>query len=182
MGREIRRVPPNWEHPRQECKHSPWAGGCADALAHEGCCYKPLFGPDYAVKAREWLDHAMRWDRNEFLSHENADDKSEHPFYWEWNGMPPDKDDYVSYRPEEATWFQVYETASEGTPVTPPFAAKEELVAHLVKYGDDWGHGNDKWSEMAAREFVEYYEWTPTLIIADGKLYRPQDGIPSAVE
>lgn len=161
MGREIRRVPPNWKHPQQICEHSPWAGGCSTALANnEGLCYKPLFGRDYAKTAREWLDNAMRWDRNEFQEHEDASDKVKHPFYWEWDGPPPDKADYVDYRPEDATWFQVYETVSEGTPITPPFATKEELIAYLVKRGDAWDDGG--WSEANARAFVER-EWAPSF-------------------
>jgi hypothetical protein len=37
---------------------------------------------------------------------------------------------------EDATWYQLWETVSEGTPVTPPFATKEELVQYLVEHGD----------------------------------------------
>jgi hypothetical protein len=33
---------------------------------------------------------------------------------------------------KEATWFQAWETVTEGTPVTPPFATTDELVDYLA--------------------------------------------------
>lgn len=52
--------------------------------------------------------------------------------------MPPEREYYRSWKDEDATWFQVWETVSEGTPVTPPFATKEELIDYLVANGDFW--------------------------------------------
>ena len=72
--------------------------------------------------------------------------------FQEWIGGPPNP---LHYRPaftEEATWFQVYQTVSEGTPVSPPFATKEELVEHLVKHGDDYG---SPVSRAYAEQFVK---------------------------
>jgi len=37
MGREIRMVPPGWEHPRRDCPHSPWAGGCSESKRSWEC-------------------------------------------------------------------------------------------------------------------------------------------------
>jgi hypothetical protein len=94
---------------------------------------------------------------------------------------PPNPD---SYRPKfqtEPTWYQVYETVSEGTPVTPPFATKEELVNYLVEHGDFWdqrrGHGG--WSRENAERFVGA-GWAPSLVTVvsrDGvQIKAPRDG------
>lgn len=72
----------------------------------------------------------------------------------------PDMDDdwnrhyvgiYAAYRhrswtPEEATHFQVYETVSEGTPVSPVLASLEEVKQWCIEQG---------YSEAAAQFFIE---------------------------
>lgn len=52
------------------------------------------------------------------------------------SGGPPQRACYCPWKPEDATWLQVWETVSEGTPVTPPFATRQELVDYLVQHGD----------------------------------------------
>lgn len=185
MGREIRRVPADWEHPRQQCKHSPWTGGCHEAKANGGRCFMPLHNRDYDTEAREWIAAAEKWHRGEPDEHSRAEDMAEHPFYWDWSGPPPDKD---YYRPKwtdaECTHFQVYETVSEGTPVTPHFATKAELVDYLVAHGDFWDQhrGEGGWSRKAAEQFVGS-EWAPSLLVkhsAEGAhVFAPRDGRPA---
>ena len=133
MGREIRRVPKGWEHPRDGYEGKP------------GGRYLPMYDETYAVAARRWMDGAIAWDRRETKeSREHAEDS---PYFWDWEGEPPDE---ASYRPEFAsvpTCFQIYETVSEGTPVSPVFETEDELVAWIVR---EWHH-----SEEAARAFVK---------------------------
>ena len=79
-------------------------------------------------------------------------------YYWEWAGAPPDE---ISYRQrkwtaEEATHFQVYETVSEGKPITPAFATEAELVDHLVNSGTDWDDEPKGWPRDNAKKFVEH--------------------------
>jgi hypothetical protein len=67
---------------------------------------------------------------------------------------------------EDATWFQMYETVTEGTPCTPPFATKSELVDYLVSYGEM--HGTEyerRYSRESAQAFVED-EWAPSMILS----------------
>jgi hypothetical protein len=48
-------------------------------------------------------------------------------------------------------WYQVWETVSEGSPVSPAFATAQELVFFLVTYGDPvWG----RWELRNAEKFV----------------------------
>jgi hypothetical protein len=83
--------------------------------------------------------------------------------YWDWDGGPPDP---AYHRPRwkkgEATWYQMYETVSEGTPVTPPFATKEELAEHLSRHGTFWD--STPWSPEAAARFVGS-GWAPSFIV-----------------
>lgn len=119
MGREVRMVPPNWEHPKREDNKS----------------YHPIFDRTYKQELDEWLQNFDRIRKN---------GPSEGDYYetfeeWLCDNPPPSSIDYYRpYEDSEATWVQVYETVSEGTPVTPPFATKKELVDYLVNHGDFW--------------------------------------------
>lgn len=162
MGREIRRVPPDWEHPRatrENARHPDNVGK-----------YRPLYDCDYKAAAEMWM---ASFDLFRVGQHANQRFFAESEYYWE-DDPPPD---WVYYRDrrwtkEEATAIQMYETVSEGTPVSPVFETKEELVDYLVKHGD-YGdqHGVDIgwqdsacWSRPAAERFVRE-EWAPSMIV-----------------
>jgi hypothetical protein len=134
MGREIRRVPADWDHPRQQCPHSPWAGGCSEAK-QSGQCFRPLYDESFESAAAEWKEGYAKWESGDDPDRaENPDDE-----FWEWHGAPPNREYYRPDWPEEsAIHYQVYETVSEGTPVTPHFATRVELIDYLVSHGDYW--------------------------------------------
>lgn len=128
MGREIRRVPPNWEHPKEE------------RLDYHRrkveTAYVPMHDTPYVDAITEWVDGWHAWERGErppYCTPESA----ELP-YWEYHDGPPDPKHYRKPWNAEPTWWQVYETVSEGTPVTPPFATTDELIDYLVANGDFW--------------------------------------------
>lgn len=79
--------------------------------------------------------------------------------------------------PPSGDWWQVWETVSEGSPVTPAFATREQLVDYLVENGDHWDQkrGDGGWGRDNAELFVES-EWAPSLITAGGQVYAPRDG------
>lgn len=157
MGREIRRVPPNWQHPKEMGRN-----GKED--------YKRLLDEDFDSAAKEWKEEFAKWESGDFPSH--ASDESKALEFWEWHGRPPDRDSYrPAWKEGEATWFQVYETVSEGTPVSPPFATREELVEYLVAHGDFWSQqrGQGGFSRKAAEQFVKD-EYAPSMISANGKV------------
>lgn len=155
MGREIRRVPPNWQHPMQRCPHSPWAGGCDESKRNNGQCYIPLYDRSYKEEADEWMKNCALWAEGK---HEDQQDRSiaVYPYYWDWAGSPPNEDAYRPEWTEEPTWFQVYETVSEGTPVTPAFATQQELIEYLVEHGDFWNQLRHEggWERASAEAFV----------------------------
>lgn len=114
MGREVRMVPPNWEHPKN--------------------AYGNYIGKSAPRKPKK-----------------------------------------------NATWFQVYETVSEGTPVTPPFATKDELVDYLSTRGDFWDQdrGDGPWKRERAEAFVRS-GFAPSLVVtrsaAGVDVRAPRDG------
>lgn len=169
MGREIRRVPAGWEHPRQECKHSPWAGGCDEAKMHGGYCYKPLYNKTYKDALAEYEAERAKWERGDF----------ELSF-----GGPPDPDYYRPKFESEPTHYQVYQTVSEGTPVTPVFATEEEMIDYLATKGTFWDQkpslvgrpARGGWGRENAEAFVRGGGWMPSLVISsNGRVMEPKD-------
>lgn len=172
MGREIRMVIPNWEHPKRT-KFNPFK-------TREEESYQPLHDKSYQQAAAEWRKEFAEWESGERQAYlaENGEDYE----YWDYNGMPPDKEYYrPDWKPEEMTWFQIYETVSEGTPVTPPFATKQELVDYLVANGDFWDQqrGDGGWSRENAERFVDVgfaMSMTVTHSAQGVEIKAPRDG------
>jgi hypothetical protein len=70
------------------------------------------------------------------------------------------RDDWNRTEPPKGEGWQVWETVSEGSPVSPVFATAEELVEHLV------GSGH---SQAAAENFVKM-GWVPSMMTGPGGL------------
>lgn len=124
MGREVRMVPPDWQHPK-------------DARGR----YIPLHdGPSLA-------EHM-----------EYADDDA---------GPPPNPADYMPrWMPDQATHLMMYETCSEGTPISPAFATPEELARWLADNRASAFGGMtatyEQWLAMAKRG------WAPSAVVQGG--------------
>lgn len=172
MGREIRKVIPNWEHP-QRTKYNPFK-------MRDETGFQPLYNESYKDAMAEWIKEHEQWERGEHPDQQDAGIKATYRYYANWSGNAPDVEYYrPQWTPEEMTWFQVYETVSEGTPVTPPFATKEELIEYLVANGDFWDQSRRKegrssvmpcepWSRKQAEAFVNGPGWAPSLIVTNG--------------
>lgn len=169
MGREVRMVPPNWEHPKGTRPNG-----------REG--FQPMFDTRFEDAAAEWKEEFLKWEAGERPSY--CGDESKGLEYWEYCGDPPDRKYYRPWLDEEATWFQVWETVSEGTPVTPPFETQDELINYLVANGDFWDQSRraegrttmncDPWPREQAEKFVKGPDWAPSLVMTS-------DGIQSGV-
>lgn len=158
MGREIRMVPANWDH--------PWDGHYYDGTKK----YQPMFDQTFESAVAEWKAEEAKWLDG---SHEDLPKYFEGkvvPSYSDWAGECPDDPAY--YRPwkdGEGIWFQVWQTVSEGSPVTPPFEKKEDLIEWLVTKGESYGTRHAKtWSREAAENFVNGDGWAPSLIVNNG--------------
>jgi len=156
MGREIRRVPANWEHPRNSDGE-----------------YRPLNdGIDYEDDANIWCEEFEKWKNKE--NRPQGYEREE--FYFNYD-EPPLREDYTDVEKSKCTWYQVYENISEGTPVTPPFETQDDLIDYLVEYGDFWcqRHKHDlKPSRESATNFVKGGGYAPSFIIKNGVI---KDGI-----
>lgn len=157
MGREIRKVPADWEHPR-------YTKDNALSRDHIGS-YMPLEDSDYVSASEKWLSDLALWQAGAHPYQAKGGTSCQ--FFWEYAGNPPDEEFWRARRwtEAEATHFQMYETVSEGTPLTPPMASLQELADYLVSHGDFWGqkrgtNGYDRgekpvrWSREAADTFV----------------------------
>jgi len=142
MGREIRRVPETWEHPKDE----------------DG--YLPMFDKDYDTACQEWIEEFNLWQKGEHPDQKQYNDTSK--YYWDWDGMPPNCDYYREPFSDEPTHYQIYETVSEGTPVSPVFETLDELANWLIKQG---------YSQQAARNFAKG-GWAPSMIVGGGRVLR----------
>ena len=121
MGRELRRVPANWEHPKQDNGN-----------------YQPLLNTFYGDVMAEWLKDHNKWlDGTHEDIVDNPERKEEYPFYAMYHGEAPDVDFYQTrrYSDNELTHIQLYETTSEGTPKSPVFKADE--FEKLCEYAEE---------------------------------------------
>ena len=159
MGREIRMVPPNWDHPKDERGQ-----------------LQSMFNSSFAQVAAEWKANFARWESGERPDYADEDDRKLE--YWEWEGPPPDRDSYRPWNDEDATWFQLWETVSEGTPITPPFPTKEALADHLAKHGTYWD--NTPWGYAKAAAMVNA-GYAPSMILTGGAIIMGED-VPLAME
>ncbi len=179
MGRELRRVPANWQHPRDHRGH-----------------FRPLHDRSFSVAAAEWDDAASKWSeglKRDWSANVDAegyhgdrrawkprDGKEACATYEEWGGERPTPEFYMPDFTEPATWFQVYETVSEGTPVTPAFATPDDLIEHLCLSGTQTSDGrpwDPPWSRRAAESFVRGSGWAPSLTATGGVIEPGYEGI-----
>lgn len=149
MGREIRRVKKGWEHPKKDNGQ-----------------YQPMHEDYYGDAIAGWFN-----DHNLWLAGKHPDQQNEDPptykFYAEWGGDPPRVEYYrqEQWTEDEASCFQMYETVSEGTPVSPVFETLIDL--------ENWIVANLGYSRHAAHAFCDE-GWAPSMIMSNGIV---KDGI-----
>lgn len=134
MGREVRMVPPDWQHPTEWGKD--WRTGRPE-LSH-----RALLDGDYAERAAEWDEEFAAWERGEIRDwatkswEPKCQSALECASFEEWHGNRPKAEDYMPvFAAGTATHLMMYETTSEGTPISPAFATPEELARWLADNG-----------------------------------------------
>lgn len=134
MSRQVRRVPADWQHPTEPSRRG-------------GVQYKPLHD-GYADAKAEWV--AMY----EAEGYEAATE------YW---GGTPMAEEYMPDWPEaERTHLMMYETTTEGTPISPAFATPEELARWLANNGASAFGGSTATYEQWLRTCQG--EWAPSMV------------------
>jgi hypothetical protein len=142
MGREVRMVPPGWEHPR-----------------YSDGSYIPLFAGPFSLRLAEWERGYRKWQAGKRWCFENKwvpiEDKYKGMAYEEWDGKKPQKEDYMpEWGPGECTCYMMYENVTEGTPISPAFETPEELAHWLA----------DNNASAFADETAPYEAWLHTII------------------
>jgi hypothetical protein len=166
MGREVRRVPADWQHPKE------WTGGLRGPEER----YKPLFpGEDYQSRVDEWDEECAKWKagwRPDYCT----DPESRAMTYEQYDGQRPHRDDYMPNWPEvERTHLMMYENTSEGTPISPAFATPEELARWLA----------DNNASAFGRDTASYEGWLRvarggyacSAVITNGQMLSGVDGL-----
>lgn len=117
MGREVRMVPADWQHPKRD-----------------NGSYIALYDGTFTEDAKDWDDEEAKWNSGEYPDY--ADEESKKLSFSDWYGKRPDPADYMpEWQDSEKTHYMMYETTSEGTPISPAFAAPEELARWLADTG-----------------------------------------------
>lgn len=205
MGREIRRVPVDYQHPITWRESTvPFDGEHMRPARRWTHAFVPMFNEplskaqaDWDREREEWLssDEANRKYTQEYLdevverhareerqfaftgdskyrrqrNQEYEDYVREHlgelaykggyeEYAGKRPGSPPDPEANYEpayqpegWPPEDARGYQVFETVSEGTPLTPVFATKEELIDWLSTKGTSY---DPPMAREAAERFV----------------------------
>lgn len=158
MGREVRKVPADWQHP----KH------LATGLRGPEARYKPLFpGEGYQRLVDEWDEECAKWKAGWRPDYAGAESRA--MTYEQYSGQRPHRDDYMPNWPaEQRTHLMMYEDTSEGTPISPAFATPEELARWLVDTeASSFGSNGATYEQWLA---ICKGAWAPSCVVIDGRV------------
>lgn len=140
MGRECRRVPADWEHPIDPVSPTYYNGKPR---------YIPKYDESYKEAAEQWLKNCLDFEKRKQAG-QLTQWEQHHQYYWEYEGNPPNPENYMPDWPEEQrTHYQMYSTTSEGTPISPVLASPEELAQWCV----------DNKASIFADHTASYEDW-----------------------
>jgi Lhr-like helicase len=162
MGREVRRVPKEWQHPKDERGK-----------------FIPLHGGSVSTEQRRWDEERIKWGEGFRRCYQEgvpwAAKEAHHDCsFEEWTGERPEAEDYMpDWAEGERTHWQMYEDTTEGTPISPVFATAEELAQWLADTGAS------AFADMTAT----YEQWLATCLDgwAPSAVYSPETGVTSGV-
>ena len=162
MSREVRIVPANWEHPKDEKGH-----------------FVPLFGDSFKKHVARWDEEARQWENGfvrDFATDSHKPKGSKHTgAFADWAGERPEEKDYMpDFSEAERTHYQMYECTSEGTPISPVMETPEALARWLAD------NNASAFADMGAT----YEEWLATIKRgwALSAVISPRTGLVSGVE
>ena len=156
MSREVRKVPANWQHPKNEDTDK----------------FIPLLANSYSESAEDWDKGREMWMKG-LVSDYHGDWEPKQPHhtgrYTDWAGPRPSPDDYMpDWEESECTHLMMYETTTEGTPISPAFSSPEDLAHWLASNGvSAGGHETATYSQWLA---MINQGWAPSLIFQNGRM------------
>jgi|WetSurMetagenome_2_1015567.scaffolds.fasta_scaffold11614_13 hypothetical protein len=121
MGKEVRKVPSYWQHPK-----------------NSNGKYIPLFRNSLYLKhVHDWEFNKEKWDNGlvfdpMFKSWVCKTSKEEQFTFEEYYTVRPSLKNYMpAWKLEERTHYMLYENVTEGTPISPIFPSIEKLAQWL---------------------------------------------------
>jgi len=132
MSREVRKVPADWEHPTDDNGD-----------------YIPIHDSGYLRALSEWEEGEAKWA--EGLEEDwgagtdgekawRAKGEGQDGTFEDWWGEMPEEYQYMpEWSDDERTHWMMYESVSEGTPISPPCASPELLARWLADSGASAG-------------------------------------------
>ncbi len=124
MGREVRMVPADWQHPKDDKGHY--------IPLHEG-------NGRFEKEDADWAEGYAKWQKGLCENYGSGEkwkpieEKYRAMRFSEYHGTRPSPDNYMPNWPEEQrTHYMMYEDCSEGTPISPAFTTPEELARWLA--------------------------------------------------
>ena len=157
MGRQLRKVAANWQHPKNENGN-----------------YIPLLDGKFSERLAKWEEENEQWEKgfrddwNGGWKPREADELN--MTFAEWDGEKPVKEDYMpEWKEEELTHIQLYENTSEGTPISPVYLASEiekicEYAAENCSTFADFKASKEEWQSMLDKDFVHHTQGNMTFI------------------
>lgn len=155
MGREVRRVPAYWDHPKEF------------NIYRDREEYKPLHGGVWKAAAEQWDKEREEWESGIRPSY--ASDEGDDMPFDQWSGPRPYSAEYMPQWSEaEKTHLMMYENTTEGTPISPAFETAEELARWLADTG----------ASAFGSSVADYDHWlavcrggyAPSMVIGGGKI------------
>ena len=143
-GRELRRVPLDYKHPTIGEQAERFGGSTWNPLRGD-ISAEPhaMFLRTYDDAIREWWKDREAWQRGERPGYFDAEAEAKGYTYEEYNGAPPDPAYYLRHPlPAESAecpyGIQLWQTVSEGTPISPVFedsdAGRHEMAKHMAEH------------------------------------------------
>jgi hypothetical protein len=188
MGLEIRKVPEGWEHPEEdnyERNHT--------VLAYrpdkEHRVFRPILDQSWRSAYLEWwqarIVHLLLKPLGTALALLGLVDPTQYRFsgiqqlgkyvrrdFDEWWGKKPEPYNYRPNWPKrKRTHLQLYQTVSEGTPLSPPMPDAEALAHWLTEHTANVWVGTEEMTYEDWMRFMENGGYAMSAVISDGKFY-----------
>lgn len=150
MSKEIRNVTPNYEHPKDR------SGNYLSLL------------DDFEYDLAEYGEYIKQHGLRKAVAYHNGGPDPERYM------LVNDEDDCYYGVPEaDRTWLQVFETVSNGSPDSPPFATEDELIEYLCTEGSLYHNQYPDTHPILTRPQAEAFikaGSAPSMMISGGQI------------
>ena len=120
-----------------------------------------MFDIYYQDAVDEWINNHNLWLKGEHPDQKECESAKDYKFYAQWNGDCPDVERYWTrkFKKEELTHIQLYETTSEGTPISPIFHINDfeklcEYAAQNCTAFGDYKVSKERWMDILKGEIL----------------------------